>query len=138
MPLNHLSASSFQSEEESGESIDPKKSLTVIDNRTGSSYTIPIIHGHYIEASQFKKIAAIEEGEDRGTTGLKVYDPSFMNTAATKSSISFVDGENSVLLYRGYRIEDLFVNSNYLEVSYLLIYGDLPTKVSELPRIKCK
>ncbi|PJF18120.1 Citrate synthase [Paramicrosporidium saccamoebae] len=61
--------------------------------------------------------------------GLRVYDPAFLNTAVVKSQVSYVDGERGILLYRGYRIEDLLKHSNYLEVAYLLIYGELPDKL---------
>jgi citrate synthase len=61
------------------------------------------------------------------TTGNVTYDPGFMNTAATKSSITYIDGDAGILRYRGYPIEQLAANSSFLEVSYLLIYGELPT-----------
>jgi citrate synthase len=61
------------------------------------------------------------------TTGNVTYDPGFMNTAATKSAITYIDGDAGILRYRGYPIEQLAANSSYLEVSYLLIYGELPT-----------
>ncbi|GAB3619142.1 citrate synthase [Glutamicibacter endophyticus] len=61
------------------------------------------------------------------TTGAVTYDPGFMNTAATKSAITYIDGDAGILRYRGYPIEQLAQNSNFIEVSYLLIYGELPT-----------
>lgn len=61
------------------------------------------------------------------TTGNATYDPGFMNTAATKSAITYIDGDAGILRYRGYPIEQLAENSSFLEVSYLLIYGELPT-----------
>lgn len=116
---------------------DPN-SLTVVDNRTGKSYTIPINNGHFVNASHFRQIIGPEDkesdsdgacGDPSPAEGLQIYDPAFMNTAVVKSAISFVDGEQGILLYRGYRIEELIENSNYLEVSYLLIYGELPNLV---------
>jgi citrate synthase len=60
--------------------------------------------------------------------GLMSYDRAFMNTAACKSKITFIDGEKGVLQYRGYPIEQLAENCTYLEVAYLLLNGELPTK----------
>ena len=60
-------------------------------------------------------------------TGYTSLDPGFVNTAATTSSITFIDGENGILRYRGYSIDDLAAHSTFLEVAWLLIYGDLPT-----------
>jgi citrate synthase len=95
-------------------------SLTVTDNRTGKQYEIPIEDGA-VRATDFAQIRA------DGERGLICYDPAFMNTASCRSSISLVDGDRGVLLYRGYPIEQLAEQSTFLEVAYLLIHGELPT-----------
>ena len=79
--------------------------LTITDNRTGKSYEIPITEGT-IRATDLKKITA--GGDD---PGLATYDPAFMNTAACKSKITFIDGDKGILEYRGYPIEQLAENS---------------------------
>lgn len=70
----------------------------------------------------------IELGKLLASTGYVTYDPGFTNTAPTKSSITYIDGEAGILRYRGYPIEQLAASSNFIEVSYLLIYGELPTQ----------
>jgi len=99
-----------------------KDSLTVTDNRTGETYEVPIEDGT-VRAMDFRKMKA---GED--DFGLMTYDPAFTNTAACRSSITYIDGEAGVLEYRGIPIEQLCESSSYLEVSYLLVHGELPTK----------
>jgi len=99
-----------------------KDTLTVIDNRTGKSYELPITNGT-IRATDLRQIKA---GPD--DFGLMSYDPGLMNTATCRSSITFIDGEKGILQYRGYPIEQLAEKSNFLEVAYLLIHGELPTK----------
>ena len=99
-----------------------KQSLTVTDNRTGKQYEIPIENGT-IRALDLRQIKTSDED-----FGLMSYDPSFMNTAACKSKITFIDGEKGILQYRGYPIEQLAENCTYLEVAYLLLNGELPTK----------
>jgi citrate synthase len=96
--------------------------LTIRDNRTGQSYDIPIEDGT-IKAADIGKIKA----ED-GQPGLAVYDPGFVNTASCRSAVTYIDGEKGILEYRGYPIEQLAEKSTYLEVAYLLIHGELPTK----------
>ena len=96
--------------------------LTVTDNRTGKSYEIPISEGA-IRATDLKQIKA---DDDDG--GLFTYDPAFMNTAACKSKITFIDGDKGILMYRGYPIEQLAESSNYLETAYLMLFGELPNK----------
>jgi len=98
-------------------------SLTVIDNRTGKRYQIPIELGGYVRANAFGKITAAGDGN-----GLKLFDPGYTNTAPCKSRISFIDGEAGILRYRGYKIEELAEKSAYLETSFALIYGDLPNE----------
>src|SRR5687768_11145125 len=99
-----------------------KDTLTVTDNRTGQSYELPISDGT-IRANDLRQI---KTGPD--DFGLMSYDPAFMNTATCHSSITYIDGDNGILQYRGYPIEQLAERSNFLEVAYLLIYGELPTK----------
>ena len=98
------------------------ETLTIRDNRTGQSYDVPIQDGT-IKAADIGKIKADDE-----TPGLAVYDPGFVNTASCRSAVTFIDGDKGILEYRGYPIEQLAEKSNFLEVSYLLIHGDLPTK----------
>jgi len=96
--------------------------LTVIDNRTGKKYELQIENG----AIEAKDLRQIKESED--DFGLMSYDPAFMNTASCKSSITFIDGDKGILRYRGYPIEQLAEQCTYLEVAYLLLYGELPTQ----------
>lgn len=99
------------------------QSLTVLDNRTGKVHEVPI-ENNSVDASKFKDLIA--PGEDEG---LRVFDPAYQNTAVAKSAICYIDGDRGILRYRGYPIEELAEKSNFLEVSYLLIYGELPTAV---------
>ena len=96
-------------------------SLTVTDNRTGKTYAVPITHGA-IRAMDLRQIKMSSED-----FGLLSYDPAFMNTASTISRITEIDGDRGILRYRGYPIEELAERSNYLEVAYLLLHGELPT-----------
>jgi len=103
--------------------------LTIIDNRTGRKYEVPVLHGTYpeygsaIPAIELRNIRTSEED-----FGLLSYDPAFMNTASCKSSVTFIDGERGILRYRGYPIYELAKNSSYLEVAYLSLFGELPTQ----------
>jgi citrate synthase len=97
------------------------ESLTVRDNRTGRDYELPITDGT-IRAGD---LAAIRTDDDE--PGIATYDPGFTNTASCRSSITYIDGEKGILEYRGYPIEQLAEHSSFLEVSYLLIYGNLPS-----------
>ena len=99
----------------------PTNTLTITDNRTGKSYEIPIADGT-IRASDLRKIK-IEPND----YGLMSYDPAFTNTASTKSAITYLDGDNGKLLYRGYPIEQLAEQSAFLETAYLVLFGELPT-----------
>jgi citrate synthase len=99
----------------------PQDSVTITDNRTGQNYTLPIENGT-IRAMDLRKI---KTGPD--DFGLMTYDPAFMNTASCKSAITFIDGDRGILRYRGYPIDVLAEKSTYLEVAYLLLFGDLPT-----------
>jgi len=107
----------------------PADSLTITDNRTGKTYELPIMYGTfptYGAAIRTADLRQIKISDD--DFGLMGYDPAFMNTASTKSTITHIDGERGILRYRGYPIEQLAEQSNYLEVAYLLIHGELPTK----------
>jgi len=95
--------------------------LTLTDNRTGKKYEVPIVNG-VIKAMDLRQIKVSDED-----FGLMSYDPAFMNTASCQSKITFIDGDAGILRYRGYPIEQLAEKSSYLEVAYLLIYGELPT-----------
>ena len=97
-------------------------SLTVRDNRTGAEYEIPIVDGTIRAAD----LGQIKTADDQ--PGLATYDPGFVNTASCRSAITYIDGEKGILEYRGYPIEQLAEHSNFLEVAYLLIHGDLPTR----------
>jgi citrate synthase len=98
-----------------------KESLTVTDNRTGKNYDIPIADGT-IRAMDLRQIKTSDDD-----FGLMTYDPAFMNTAACRSAITFIDGDNGILRYRGYPIEELADRASFLEVAYLLCEGELPT-----------
>ena len=98
------------------------ESLTVVDNRTGKTYEVPIEDGT-VRAIAFRDIKV-----DEDDFGLMTYDPAYLNTASCRSAITFIDGDKGVLEYRGYPIEQLAESSTYLEVAYLLIHGELPTK----------
>jgi citrate synthase len=97
-------------------------SLTVTDNRTGERYEVEVADGT-VRAMDFRDIKV-----DEHDFGLMTYDPAFTNTASCRSAVCFIDGEEGVLEYRGYPIEQLCEHSTYLEVAYLLIYGHLPSK----------
>jgi len=96
--------------------------LTITDNRTGKTYEVPVEH-ETIRALDLRKIKVNEDD-----FGLMTYDPGFSNTAAVKSRVTFIDGEKGILRYRGYPIEQIAEESTFLETSYLLLYGELPTK----------
>ncbi len=97
-----------------------KWTLTVTDNRTGKTYELPIENGS-IRSVDLQQIKVSPED-----SGLVAYDPSLTNTATCKSRITFIDGNKGILRYRGYPIEELAENSNYLETAYLIVKGELP------------
>jgi citrate synthase len=111
-----------QTQREDGAVATAENSLTVTDNRTGETYDVEITDGT-VRAMDFRQMKVSE-----GDFGLMSYDPAFTNTASCRSSICFIDGEAGVLEYRGYPIEQLCEKSSYLEVAYLLTYGELPTR----------
>jgi len=96
--------------------------LTITDNRTGKQYELPIQDGA-IRAMDLRQIKVKPDD-----FGLMTYDPAFMNTAACRSRITYIDGDKGILLYRGYPIEQLAERSDYLETAYLILYGELPTE----------
>ena len=95
--------------------------LTVIDNRTGRQYEIPIKDGT-IPSMELRKIKASADD-----FGLMTYDPAFMNTANCRSAITFIDGDQGILRYRGFPIEELAESKSFLQVAWLLLHGELPT-----------
>jgi citrate synthase len=97
------------------------ETLTIIDNRTGKKYEVPITNGA-IKATDLFQIK-VQEDE-----GLVSYDPGFMNTASCQSRITYIDGDKGILRYRGYPIEQVAENSTYLETAYLILHGELPTE----------
>ena len=114
--------SEAQTQEGGGVAAAGQETLTVTDNRTGQTYEVPISDGT-VRAMDFRQIKTSEND-----FGLMTYDPAFTNTASCRSAITYLDGENGVLEYRGYPIEQLAEHSTYLEVAYLLVFGDLPTQ----------
>jgi citrate synthase len=100
----------------------PKDSVTITDNRTGKSYELPITEGT-IKATDLRQIKVAEDD-----FGMMTYDPAFMNTAACRSAITYIDGDKGILRYRGYPIEQLAERATFLEVAYLLCEGELPSK----------
>jgi len=97
------------------------ESLTVTDNRTGQTYELPITDGT-VRGMDLRQIRVSDDD-----FGLMSYDPAFTNTASCRSAITDIDGEAGILQHRGYPIEQLCERSNFLEVAYLLIFGELPT-----------
>src|SRR5256885_186027 len=97
------------------------ETLSITDNRTGKTYEVPIKDGT-IRATDLRQIK-VEESD----FGMMTYDPAFMNTAACRSRITFIDGDKGILEYRGYPIEQLAEGSTFLETAYLLVFGELPT-----------
>jgi len=103
----------------------PEDSLTITDNRTNTSYKVPL-HCGAVRAMDLRQIKT--GPDDFGVMG---YDPAFMNTASCRSAITFIDGDKGILRYRGYPIEVLAEKCTFLEVAYLILFGELPTE-SEL------
>jgi citrate synthase len=99
-----------------------EQSLTITDNRTGKSYTLPIESGT-VRAMDLRQIKT-----NADDFGLMTYDPALMNTASTKSAITFIDGNKGILEYRGYPVEQLAEKCNFLEVAYLILFGELPNE----------
>jgi len=100
----------------------PENTLSITDNRTNKTYTVPVENGT-IRAMDLRQIKTSPED-----FGLMSYDPAFMNTASCRSAITFIDGDKGILRYRGYPIEVLAEHCTFLEVAYLLLFGELPTE----------
>src|SRR3954468_10595851 len=101
------------------------ETLTITDNRTGKQYEVPV-HDGTIKATDLRQIKVTPD-----EFGMMTYDPAFMNTAACRSRITFIDGDNGVLEYRGYPIEQLAEQSDFLETAYLILFGELPTAAQQ-------
>ena len=100
------------------------QSLTVRDNRTGQEYELPITDVT-IRAADLGQIKV-----DGNEPGLAAYDPGFTNTASCRSAVTYIDGDQGILEYRGYPIDQLAESSTFLEVAYLLLHGELPEKAA--------
>ena len=98
-----------------------KDSVTLTHNATGASFELPLIHGTIGPS-------ACDISELYRSGGIFTYDSGFMATASCHSAITYIDGEQGILLYRGYPIEQLAINASFLEVAFLLLYGELPTQ----------
>jgi citrate synthase len=99
-----------------------RETLTITDNRTGKQYEVPI-HNDTIRPIDLRKIKVNDTD-----FGMMTYDPSYSNTASCASKITYIDGDQGILRYRGYAIEELAEKSTYLETAYLILYGELPSK----------
>jgi citrate synthase len=102
--------------------VTTRDTLSITDNRTGKSYELPVAEGT-IKAIDLRQIKTSDDD-----FGLMTYDPAFMNTAACRSAVTYIDGDKGILRYRGYPIEELAEHATFLEVAYLLAVGELPTK----------
>jgi citrate synthase len=100
-----------------------QNTLSIRDNRTGKTYEVDILEGDIVRAMDLRQIKVNE-----GDFGMMAYDPGFTNTASTKSAVTFIDGGKGILRYRGYPIDQLAEKSTHLEVSYLLLNGELPSQ----------
>jgi len=111
-----------QTEKPPVEAAQAADSLTVTDNRTGRTYELEVTDGT-VRAMDLREIKV-----DDDDFGLMSYDPAFTNTASCRSAITYIDGDAGILEHRGYSIESLCEHATYLEVAYLLTFGQLPTK----------
>ncbi|XP_072995540.1 citrate synthase, glyoxysomal-like [Typha latifolia] len=118
-----LEASPVSANGITGSPADLAGSLTVVDWRTGKKYEIKVSDEGTVRATDLKKITT-----GKNDKGLKLYDPGYLNTAPVRSSICYIDGDEGILRYRGYPIEELAENSTFVEVAYLLMYGSLPSE----------
>ncbi len=100
-----------------------RNTLTIRDNRTGKDYEVPIQEGDVVRAIDLRKIKV-----DETDFGMMAYDPAFSNTAFCRSAVTYIDGGEGILRYRGYPIEQLAEHSSFLEVAHLLLRKELPTK----------
>jgi citrate synthase len=101
---------------------DRRDTLSVVDNRTGKSYELPVTDGA-ITAMDLRQIKTADDD-----FGMLAYDPAFTNTASCRSAITFIDGDKGILRYRGYPIDELAERCSFLEVAFLLLNGELPDK----------
>ncbi|CAI0449198.1 unnamed protein product [Linum tenue] len=92
-----------------------KGTLSIVDERTGKAYKTSVSEHGTINASDLKKISA-----GKNDKGIKLYDPGYLNTAPVRSAISYIDGDEGILRYRGYPIEELAEKSTFVEVAYLI------------------
>ena len=99
-----------------------KDTLSITDNRTNKTYEVPITDDT-IRAMDLRQIKVHDDD-----FGMMSYDPAYKNTASTRSTITYIDGAKGILRHRGYPIEQLAANASFLEVAYLVIYGELPTQ----------
>lgn len=118
---NEMTTKAKNSSESAAGKVIDKNTVTLIDNRTGESYDFPIQEG--TEGPSLFNISSLY-----ARTGMFTYDPGFTSTGSCESAITFIDGEKGILLHRGYPIEQLVANSDYLDVCYLLLHGELPSK----------
>jgi citrate synthase len=100
---------------------DKQETFTLTNDQTGESWTLPVVEGTVGPKS-------IDVRKLYGQTGLFTFDPSYTSTASCKSRLTYIDGEQGILMHRGYDIKDLTEKSSFLEVAFLLLYGDLPSK----------
>ena len=107
-----------------------RDTLSVVDNRTGESYTIPIAH-NAINASAFKQIKSPENEDyyaDQNQAGLRIYDPGYSNTAVSESKVCYIDGWKGMIQYRGYSISDIVGKKGFYDTFYLLVWGNWPSE----------
>ena len=106
-----------------------KSTATLTDNETGKSYEMPIIHGtigpRLVDVRKFY-----------GDSGMFTYDPGFTSTGSCGSKITYIDGDEGILLHRGYNIAELAEQSDFMEVAYLLMKGELPNKAQKEKFVK--
>ena len=115
-------ATEQETKDASVDGAGPGDSLSVTDNRTGQTYELEVTDGT-IRALDLRQIKVSEDD-----FGLMAYDPAFTNTASCRSAITYLDGEAGILQHRGISIEQLCERSTFLEVAYLLVFGELPTQ----------
>ena len=99
-----------------------KDSLTITDNRSGANYELPV-ENDTLQAMDLRQIKLNPDD-----FGMMSYDPAYKNTASTKSTITYIDGDKGILEYRGYPIEQLAEKASFLETAYLILFGELPTR----------
>ncbi len=97
--------------------------LSIKDNRTGKEYEVEILEGDVIRAMDLRQIKVNDDD-----FGMMAYDPGFTNTASTRSTVTYIDGGKGILRYRGIPIDQLAERSTFLEVAYLILKGELPTR----------